>query len=92
MRGEIPQGLSGAKDDSLSKTHRIETVIGLMPPAVQPGMSKSEQALLTEYGVAPRYPFGPDLTLAEARRAVAMARAVRKHVRSLLPKAALSRR
>ena len=55
-------------------------------------LSVEEQDLLTEYAVAPRYPGWREVPLAEARRAVALARRVRKHVRSLLPKEALQQK
>ena len=41
---------------------------------------------------AREYPGWSDVSLSEARQAVALARQVRKHVRSLLPKEALRRR
>ena len=51
-------------------------------------MSKSSRP----YAIGPRYPGWDDVLLSEARQAVALARRVRKHVRSLLPKEALRRR
>jgi len=77
---------------SFPKTHEIEQLILLMPGNVRPSLGVEEQALLTEYAVGPRYPGWRDIPLSEARRAVTLARRVRNHVRSLLPKEALRRR
>ncbi len=71
------------------KTHEIEKLISLLPAGARPKLRVEEQARLTEYAVTPRYPGWREVTLAEARRAVPLARRVRKHVRSLLPKDAL---
>lgn len=75
-----------------SKTHSIQKLFSLMPDVARPDMGVREQALLSEYAVAIRYPGPSDISLLEAQRAVALARQVRKHVRSLLPKEALRRR
>lgn len=74
------------------KTHEIEALVALMPGKVRPTLSAEDQALLTEYAIGPRYPGWRDVPLSEARRAVALARDARKHVRSLLPKTALKPR
>lgn len=71
------------------KTHEIEELLARMPPHARPDLSAEEQALLSEYAVGPRYPGWRDVPVAEARSAVSLARRVRKHVRSLLPKEAL---
>lgn len=73
------------------KTHEIEELVSLMPSRVRPNVTAEEQALLTRYAVAPRYPGWIEVPLSDARRAVALARRVRKHLRSLLPKQALRR-
>lgn len=75
-----------------SKTHSIQNLLSLMPARERPNISIREQAQLSEYAIGPRYPGWNDVTLSEARQAVALARQVRKHVRSLLPKEALRRR
>lgn len=64
-----------------SKTHDISVLVALLPG----GMPE----LLTDYAVISRYP-GDDEepSLAAARKAVRIARRVRKHVRALLPKEA----
>ena len=75
------------------KTHDLAVLIALLParPAIK--LSVEEQRRLTSYATVTRYPgdYEP-VTSAEARQAVALARRVRKHVRSLLPKAALKPR
>ncbi len=74
------------------KTHDIEELVTRVPSNARPSLTVEEQALLTEYAVGPRYPGWRDVPLAEARRAVSLARRVRKQIRSLLPKRALSHR
>jgi HEPN domain-containing protein len=74
------------------KTHEIEALLSLIAHKVRPSLSVEEQALLTEYATGPRYPGWRDVPLSEARRAVAPARGVRNHVRSMMPKGALRRR
>ena len=74
------------------KSDEMEKLISLLPAEARPSLGVDEQARLTEYAVGPRYPGWGEVSLAEARRAVALARRVRKHVRSLLPKDALKPR
>ena len=71
------------------KTHEVEALVSLMPGNARPGMTVEEQALLTSYAIGPRYPGWREVPLSEARRAVAIARRLRKHFRSVLPKQAL---
>ena len=80
------------------KTHNLKSLMGLLPDRACPSLSaeeqqrlltKDEQALLTPYAVVTRYPGWREIPLAEARRAVTLARRVRKEVRRLLPKKAL---
>ncbi len=74
------------------KTHEISVLRGLLPPKLRPKLDRKTQERLTKYATVLRYPGGgPDITLAEARRAVAIARRVRKEVRSHLPQAARRR-
>jgi HEPN domain-containing protein len=75
------------------KTHDLDALIGLLPAGDTIPLSVEEQRRLTTYATVARYPgdYEP-ITLAEARRAVALARRVRKHVRSLLPRETLRRR
>ena len=78
------------------KTHVIQDVMKLVPRRRRPRLSTAEQKQLTKYAAVIRYPddskAGLDISLAQARKAVAMARRVRREVRRLLPKAALRRR
>jgi HEPN domain-containing protein len=73
-----------------SRTHHIGTLVSLLPARVRPDLSPKEQALLSDYAVTTRYPGDYErIPLAEARRAVQIARRVRRQVRKWLPKAAL---
>ena len=62
------------------KIHEVEKLISMLPPEARPSLAIEEQALLTQYAVRPRYPGWGEVSLPEARRAVALARRVRKHV------------
>jgi HEPN domain-containing protein len=74
------------------KTHNIPVLRALLPPRLRPKLTAKVQETLTKYATVLRYPAaGPDVTLAEARKAVAIARRVRKEVRRHLPRAALRR-
>lgn len=70
------------------RTHNITTLLALLPVHLQPELSVEEQARLNDYAVAVRYPDDYELvSLAEAERAVQVARRVRTQVRRRLPKA-----
>ena len=71
------------------KTHDIGQLILLLPPGSRMDLPLEEQRRLTSYATATRYPgdYEP-LTIHAARRALAIARRVRGHVRKLLPVAA----
>ena len=74
------------------KTHNIREIRALLPPKLRPKMDRKVQDGLTRYATVLRYPgAGTEPTLAEARKAVAIARRVRKEVRGHLPRAALRR-
>ncbi len=68
------------------KTHDIEALLSLVPPAKRPELSEDAQARLTDYATVMRYPgdYEP-IALSEARDAVAVARGVREAIRKLLP-------
>ena len=75
-----------------SKTHDIHVLGALLPPKLRPKLDSKTQDRLTQYATVLRYPgAGPDVPLAEARKAVAIARRVRKQVRKHLPPPALRR-
>ena len=74
------------------RTHEIAALRALLPPKLRPRLDSKTQSRLTAYAAALRYPgAGPEIALPEARKAVAIARRVRKEVRSRLPRAALRR-
>ena len=74
------------------RTHDLETLVALVPARLRPGITAEEQAGLTEYATAARYPGWEEVSLTEARRAVAVARRVRGEVRRALPRDALRRK
>jgi HEPN domain-containing protein len=74
------------------KTHDIHALRALLPPKLRPKLERKVQDRLSRYATVLRYPdMGPDVSLAEAREAVAIARRVRKEVRQHLPRTALRR-
>jgi HEPN domain-containing protein/predicted nucleotidyltransferase len=75
------------------KTHKIQDVMKLVPRRRRPRLTIDEQKQLTKYAAEIRYPEGRlHSTLPEARKAVAMARRVRREVRRMLPRPALRRK
>jgi len=75
------------------KTHDIGQLILLVPRKAAIDFPAAEQRRLGSYGTVTRYPgdYEP-VTVREARRALAMARRIREHVRKILPPPALGRR
>ena len=75
------------------RTHDVGELLALISESVRPHLLVEEQRRLTAYATVTRYPgdYEP-IPLAEARRAVAIARRVRKEVRALMPKEALRKR
>ena len=69
------------------KAHDIKELIVLLPSNSRPKLTPEEQRRLTDYATVTRYPgdYEP-ISLAEARRAVKIARRVRNEFRKLLPK------
>jgi HEPN domain-containing protein len=75
------------------KTHDLRVLMRLLPARVRPGLDRKDRARLTKYAAVTRYPNpGQDITLAQARREVAIARRVRREVRRLLPRASLRKK
>lgn len=71
------------------KTHDIQALCALLPAKLRPKLDKKTQERLTDFATVTRYPgHGPEVSLAEARKAVAIARRVRREVRKHLPRAA----
>ena len=74
------------------KTHDVTVLRALVPPNLRPTLDRKMQKRLTQYATVKRYPDAePDMSLTEARTAVAVARRVRREVRRHLPRAALRR-
>ncbi len=86
------KGFLAFRSIAFPKTHDIESLVGLLPRRANVDLSLEEQRLLTGYAAALRYPTYPDVSLMEARKAVAKARRVRARVRRLLPRAAWRRK
>ena len=69
------------------KTHDLGRLISLMPKNVRPKLSVPEQRRFTAYATEARYPSNiEEISLTEARRAVALARRVRKEIGKHLSK------
>jgi HEPN domain-containing protein len=71
------------------KTHDLEVLAARLRNGPKPALSPDELARLKRYATVTRYPGAEAIPLAEARRAVAAARRIRKAVRTLLPRAAV---
>ena len=72
------------------RTHDLAVVIARLPEPNRPSLTPEQTQALTRYATITRYPgdYEP-ITLTEARRAVTLARRVRRQLRRFLPKAAL---
>jgi HEPN domain-containing protein len=82
------KGLLVLKEIDFPKTHSLKSIMALLPARIRPDLSVEEQSVLTNYATGARYPGWPDIPLKEARRAVAVARRVRRDVRRCLPPSA----
>ena len=71
------------------KTHNLKSLMGLLPDRACPSLSAEEQQRLTDYATGARYPGWGEISLADARRALAVARRIRKEVRRFLPRETL---
>ncbi|MGQ0591436.1 MAG: HEPN domain-containing protein [Gammaproteobacteria bacterium] len=67
------------------KTHDMERLTALLPARANIRLTAEEQGRLTDYATTTRYPGSGEILLTEARRAVTLARRVRKQLRNLLP-------
>jgi HEPN domain-containing protein len=75
------------------RTHDLRALMALVPRRYCPALDDAMQGRLTDYASGPRYPeSGPDISLTAARKAVTVARRVRREVRRKLPKAALPKK
>lgn len=73
----------------IPKTHDVEKLAFLLLVSLRPRLSPEEQRRLTGYAAAARYPGWGEIPRAEARRAVAIARRVRREIRRALPRESL---
>jgi HEPN domain-containing protein len=67
------------------KTHDTEALLSLLPIVSRPEIAEEYQARLTLYATASRYPGAPEISISEAKAAVALARRIRSTVRRMLP-------
>lgn len=74
------------------RTHDIGKLATELPATLRPRLTVEEQRRLTAYATAARYPGWGEIPLAEAKRAVALARRVRREIRRVLPRAVLRRK
>jgi HEPN domain-containing protein len=67
------------------KIHDLGELVVLLPSRLRPSLDDQEQDRLTEYATVTRYPgdYEP-ISLTEARKAVAVARRIRREVRRFL--------
>ncbi len=76
-----------SKGIEFPKTHNISELLALMPPNVSVNLSPEEQERLTDYATVARYPgMYDDISLSETRKAVTIARRIRKELRTILQK------
>ncbi|MDP2983006.1 MAG: HEPN domain-containing protein [Candidatus Latescibacter sp.] len=67
------------------KTHDIEQILSLIPDSDRFPMTTSEMRTMTAYAVDTRYPASEEISLEDARKAVALAERIRNAVREILP-------
>ena len=74
------------KGIDFEKTHKISMLLALLPRNYRPELSKLEQETLSDFAVMARYPgdYEP-ISLADAKKAVAVARRVRGFIRKYIP-------
>lgn len=74
------------------RIHDLEKLIALLPASLRPSLTVEEQRRLTGYATAARYPGSGEISLAEAKQAVAVARRIRREIRRVLPREVFRRR
>jgi HEPN domain-containing protein len=75
------------------KTHDLATISALLPEAQRPDVPPAVLERFTDYATVTRYPGDyAEITLAEAKAAIAIARKVRKGARAVTPPRALRKR
>jgi HEPN domain-containing protein len=75
-----------------AKTHDLEALAARLRNGRTPAISQDDLAGLTRHATVTRYPGAEEIGVADARRAVAAARRVRRAVRAMLPKEVLRRK
>jgi HEPN domain-containing protein len=73
------------------KTHDLAELIALLPTRSRPNLTANEESALTDYATGARYPGWGDISLTDARKALAIARRARTEIRRLLPREVLRR-
>ena len=87
------KGLLSFRGIDFPKTHNITELVALLPASTPVDLTPEDQELLTDYATVTRYPGDYDeIPLAEAKRAVKIARRVRRDVRRLIPRELARRR
>ena len=87
------KGLLSFRGIDFPKTHNITELVALLPASTPVDLAPEDQELLTDYATVTRYPGDYDeIPLAEAKRAVKIARRVRRDVRRLIPRELARRR
>jgi len=86
------KALLTARGIAFPKTHNIRKLVEMLPGETQLNLSEDEQDELTDYATGARYPGWGEIALSDSRRALAIARRLRRDVRKLLPKEALRQR
>ena len=82
-----------AQGREFPKVHDISEILALLPPNSRPEIRPDECRRLTAYATVTRYPGDYDpVTLSEVRKAMKLARRVRRSVREMLPKKSLTSR
>lgn len=75
------------------KTHDLTSISALLPDAWRPDVPPRVMERFTDYATITRYPGEyAEVTLEEARSAIATARKIRKSVRAIVPPEALRKR
>ena len=87
------KGLLSFRGIDFPKTHNITELVALLPASTPVDLAPEDQELLTDYATVTRYPGDYDeIPLAEAKRAVKIARRVRRDVCRLIPRELARRR
>lgn len=80
------------RGNDFPKTHDLEALAARLRNGVRPTVAPDDLARLTRFATVTRYPGGEEISLGEARRALAATRRIRKAVRAVLPRALFRRK